>query len=132
VSKPEKPELVEKATLQEPPQARLNVNSDNSLLAIAVSPEGNGGAGVVQANSGTSASAAVLPRETVRLMDLGDPKHPKTLKTFTGVTSLLPDDSRKLIYIVNNEGLWVVRHRQVSPMPMCSSQDALIQDPNCQ
>ncbi len=44
VSKPEKPVLVEKATLREPPQARLDVNSDNALLAIAVSPEGNGGA----------------------------------------------------------------------------------------
>jgi hypothetical protein len=74
----------------------------------------------------------VLPTETVRLVDLSDPKHPKTLKTFTGVTSMLPDDSRKLIYIVNSEGLWLVRHRQSRPMPMCTSADSLIQDPNCQ
>ena len=132
VSKPEKPVLLEKATLREPPQARLDVNSDNTLLAIAVSPEGNEGASEVQAKAGASAPAALLPTETVRLMDLSDPKHPKTLKTFTGVTSMLPDDNRKLIYIVNNEGLWLVRHRQSRPMPMCSSADALIQDPNCQ
>jgi hypothetical protein len=132
VSKPEKPVLVERAALAEPAQARVDVNSENSLLAIAVSPEGSGGASEVQAKSGASAPAVTLPTETVRLMDLSDPKHPRTLKTFTGVTSMLPDDSRKLIYIVNNEGLWLVRHHQSRPMPLCSSADSLIQDPNCQ
>jgi hypothetical protein len=132
VTKPEKPVLVERATLTETPQAHVDVNPANSLLAIAVSPEGNAGASEVQAKSEAGAATVALPTETVRLMDLSDPKHPKTLKTFTGVTSMLPDDSRKLIYIVNSEGLWLVRHHQSRPMPMCSSADSLIQDPNCQ
>lgn len=131
VTKPEKPVLVEKATLTDAPQEHVDINSDNPLLAIAVAPEGIGGASEVPARS-EAGTSVVLPTETVRLVDLSDPKHPKTLKTFTGVTSMLPDDSRKLIFIVNSEGLWLVRHRQSRPMPMCSSADSLIQDPNCQ
>jgi len=132
VSKPEKPVLMEKATLTEAPQARVDVNPANPTLAIAVAPEGQEAATVVQTKSGETAPAVVLPTETIKLLDLSVPKHPRTLKTFTGVTSMLPDDNRKLIYIVNNEGLWIVRHQQSRPMPLCTTEDALIQDPNCQ
>jgi hypothetical protein len=132
VSKPDKPVLLEKATLTEAPLARVDVNPANPTLAIAVAPEEKGGTTAAQTNSGEAAPAVVLPTETVRLVDLSDPKHPKTLKTFTGVTSMLPDDARRLIYIVNHEGLWVVRHQQSHPMPLCTTEDALIQAPNCQ
>lgn len=132
VSRMDKPVLVERSELTEPPQARVDVDPTSPILAIAVVPERNANARVVQAKSPSNATEAVLPTETVRLMDLSDPTHPKTLKTFTGVTSMLPDESRKLIYLVNGEGLWIVRHRQTRPMPMCSSEDALVQLPDCQ
>jgi len=132
VTRADKPVLVEKATLQAASRSTTHVNATNSGLAIAVSPEGTAGATPAPASAGTPAPSVPLPTETVRLLDLSDPTHPKTLKTFAGVTSMLPDDSRKLIYIVNSEGLWIVRHQQVRPMPMCNSEDALIQDPNCQ
>lgn len=52
------------------------------------------------------------PTETVRILDLSDPRNPKTLETFTKVTSLLPDGGHGLIYLTNNEGLWILRHNR--------------------
>jgi len=132
VSEMDKPVLLARAALSEPPQASVDVDQANPRLAIAVTPEKNSRARVVEAKSEAGTSATILPTETVRLIDLSDPKHPKTLKTFTGVTSMLPDDSRKAIYIVNDEGLWILRHDQSRPMPLCTSEDALVQLPDCQ
>jgi hypothetical protein len=132
VTKPEKPILVEKAAMAEAPHSHVDVNPSEPLLAISVTPEDSSAAKPGTTGAGGNASAAALPTETVKLLNLSDPKHPKTLKTFTGVTSYFPDDSRRLIYIVNQEGLWIVSHRQTQPMPFCTSADALTQEPNCQ
>jgi hypothetical protein len=61
------------------------------------------------------------PTQTVRLVDLSDPKNAHTVKTFTGVTSVYSDDGRKLIYITNNEGLWIVKHYEAQRLPLCTS-----------
>jgi hypothetical protein len=45
-------------------------------------------------------------------MDLSDPGNPKIACRFEGVSGYLVDESKSLIYIVNSEGLWVVRHRE--------------------
>jgi len=131
VTSPEKPVLLERAAMQGP--ASTNVDPANPSLAIAVAQENQGRAVEVRTSEkGQPAAGAGLPTETIRLMDLSNPKHPRVLKTFAGVTSFLPDDSRKLIYIVNQDGLTIVRHRQTRPMPLCMSADALTQEPNCQ
>ena len=52
------------------------------------------------------------------MLDLSDPHNPKTLQEFEGVTSVLPDGGHGLIYLTNNEGLWVLRYSQRSH---CSS-----------
>jgi hypothetical protein len=132
VTKPNKPVIVERAALPEPARARVDVNSAEPLLAISVTPEVNAEARLASTKSGNDASQINLPTETVSLVDLTNPKNPKIIKTFKGVTSYLPDDSRKLIYVVNPEGLWVVHHQQSQPMRFCTSEDALMQEPNCQ
>ena len=132
VTKPHKPVLVDRATLTDVPHERVEVNSLNPSLAITVAPEDRPGMTPIKGTSGGDPPALTLPTETVRLVDLTNPKQPKTLKTFSGVTSFLPDDSRRLIYIVNQEGLWIISHRQTRPMPFCTSADALTQEPNCQ
>lgn len=132
VTKPEKPVLVDKAALSEPPRVSVDVDSNSPALAIAVAPENHTALTPAKADSSAGPQPVVLPTETVKLLDLSDPRHPKTLKSFSGVTSFLPDDSRRLIYIVNQEGLWIVSHRQSRPMPLCTSEDALMQEPNCQ
>jgi len=130
VSKPEKPILLERATLEQTPGGEMEVAKPESSLAVAVTPEAEGAATGKPAAG--AAPAVVLPKETVRFIDLSDPKHPKTLKTFAGVTSMLPDDARHMIYLVNAEGLWVISHREVQAMPYCTSTAALMNAPNCQ
>ena len=130
VSKPEKPVLLERATLEQAPGAEMEVARPESSLAVAVTPEAEGP--TPDKTAAGPAPAVVLPKETVRFIDLSDPKHPKTLKTFTGVTSILPDDARHLLYLVNAEGLWVVSHRETQAMPYCTSTAALMNAPNCQ
>jgi hypothetical protein len=132
VTKPEKPALLDVATLQGPSPERMDVSAANPSLGIAVTPEEHAVPPGAQTNAAPSAAPITLPTETIKILDLNDPAHPKVLLTFAGVTSMLPDDNRKLIYIVNNEGLWIVRHRQSRPMPFCTSEDAIIQHPNCQ
>ena len=125
VSKPQKPVLVERATMAEASHAQV-VDTTNPSLAISVTAEN------AQGTSTAPVQAVSLPTETLKLLDLSDPKHPKVIKSFSGVTSFLPDDTRKLIYIQNADGLTNIHHPQVQPMPLSTSEDALTQQPNCQ
>jgi hypothetical protein len=79
-------------------QGNLQIVSPD--VAIAVAPEKTS-ATVTSSNHAT---------ETVRMLDMSDPRNPKTLETFNNVTSLLPDSHRGLIFLTNNEGLWVLRY----------------------
>jgi len=132
VTRPNKPVIVERATMSEPAHVSVDAAPNNPALVIAVAPDVPPALTRVTADPGAGSQAVVLPTETVRFVDLSEPNHPKTIKSFSGVTSFLPDDSRRLVYIVNREGLWIVSHRQSQPMPLCTSEDALTQDPNCQ
>ena len=51
------------------------------------------------------------------VLDLSEPKNPKPLQTFDGVTRVLADDGRHLIYIANGEGLWILRRIKDSLLP---------------
>jgi hypothetical protein len=48
----------------------------------------------------------------IGVMDLSDPAHPKIACRFADVSGYLSDASKSLIYIVNSEGLWIVRHHE--------------------
>ncbi len=101
VTKPEDPSLVKRTAA-----ARAATAGDLQMLspevAIAEAPE---------ARTPTLASTK-HPSSTVRVLDLTDPKNPKTLQEFDGVTSVLPDGGHGLIYLTNNEGLWILRYRR--------------------
>ena len=76
------------------------------------------GAGLALAAAPDGASGAVgggSPTQSLSLLDLSDPANPRTLQSFSGVTSVLADDARNLIYITNSEGLWILRHKQEQP-----------------
>jgi hypothetical protein len=55
-----------------------------------------------------------LQPKTVRLFDLSDPAKPRVALQYEHVSSYVLDASRSLIYLVNDEGLWIIRH--VEPM----------------
>lgn len=102
VTDPEKPQIVERVK----PGGKLT--DVGAGLAIAVSSD--------QSGEGT------VPTQTVKLMDMSDPKNPHTVKTFTGVTSMFSEDGRHLIYLTNSEGLWVVKHSMRRRLPLCTSE----------
>ncbi len=99
VSKPDKPNLL-KRTAESSQATAGNLEMVSPDVAIAVAPE-------KKPNTLTSSNH---PSETVRVLDLSDPHNPKTLQEFEGVTSVLPDGGHGLIYLTNNEGLWVLRY----------------------
>jgi hypothetical protein len=99
VSKPERPNLLKRSA--ESNQATSgNLEMISPDVAIAEAPE---------RTPGTLTSNA-HPTETVRVLDLTDARNPKTLETFNKVSSILPDGGHGIIYLTNNEGLWILRY----------------------
>jgi hypothetical protein len=65
-------------------------------------------------NDQSPAAEAPHQSKTVRLFDLSDPAKPRVALQFEHVSAYVLDASRSLIYLINDEGLWIVRH--VEPM----------------
>jgi len=93
--------------------------------------------GVALAETTDSAKAEAASRGvTLKVLDLSDPANPRTVLSFSGVTSTLADPARNLVYITNNEGLWIVNHQPeqaIYPQPRaCLSEDASNDVASCQ
>ncbi|MGA9964477.1 MAG: hypothetical protein WBQ10_04670 [Terriglobales bacterium] len=99
VSKPDKPTLL-KRTAEASLATSGNLEMVSPDVGIAETPD----------KKPTTITSSNHSTETVRVLDLSDPHNPKTLQEFTGVTSLLPDGGHGLIYLTNNEGLWILRY----------------------
>lgn len=115
VTDPTKPSVVDRVA------SRGTMESIGHGLALTVAPE-----------KGTPSQPRTVSAQAVNVMDLSDPMHPRSIRAFHGVTSILSDDARKLIFITNNEGLWVLRHNQTYHLPLCTSEDEISPEPECQ
>src|ERR1700733_3066062 len=86
--------------------------------------------------SDTATPETVSSTETLKVLDLSDPANPRTILTFSGVTSTLADAARSLVYITNSEGLWILKHQPEQEMSLqthaCSSEDASNDVASCQ
>lgn len=127
VTKPEKPSLL-KRTAESNQATSGDLAMVSPEVAIAEAPE----------KTPTTLTSSNHPTETVRVLDLSDPRNPKTLETFTKVTSLLPDGGHGLIYLTNNEGLWILRYNHPSLLepakkkPPCdSNSEIMAMPPDC-
>jgi len=127
VTKPEKPALL-KRTSESNQSTAGNLRMVSPDVAIAEAPE----------RTPATLTSSSHPTETVRVLDLSDPRNPKTLETFNKVTSLLPDGGHGLIYLTNNEGLWILRYNRPPPLeparkkPPCDSESAIMaMPPDC-
>jgi len=73
--------------------------------------------------------------QRVNVLDVTDLQHPQVLQTFSGVTSILPDVARNLIFIANGDGLWIVQHRvgqgAYAMRHPCTSEAAEMPEANC-
>jgi hypothetical protein len=103
VTKPSQPSVIQRvAWPNEASTGKLQMVGAG--LALAAAPDGA---------SGTVRGG--YPTQSLSVLDLSDPANPRTLQSFSGVTSVLADDARNLIYITNSEGLWILRHKQEQP-----------------
>jgi len=125
VTKPERPKVVNQVPLE-------NVTMLGSGLAISEtlthSPSVGTSSAPGKADDPPGSDAAP---ESVRVLDVSDPAHPRTVESFEGVTSILQDSARNLVYVANGDGVWIVSHQQVSRRHDCSSSDATSSMPNC-
>ena len=127
VTRPEKPSLLKR--LAESDQATAgNLQMVSPDVAIAEAPEKNP----------TTLTSNNRLTETVRLLDLSDPKNPEILETFNKVTSVLADGRHGLIYLTNDEGLWVLRYNRppvlepAKKKPPCDSESEIMaMPPDC-
>ncbi len=127
VTQPEKPSLL-KRTAESNQSTAGNLQMVAPDVAIAEAPE----------KTPTTLTSSNRPTETVRVLDLSDPRNPKTLETFYNVTSLLPDGGHDLIYLTNNEGLWILRYSRrlrlepARKKPPCDSESEIMaMPPDC-
>ena len=74
---------------------------ENSRLEVEV-----GHAALFAETQGTSVRPA---SRMITLVNLADPANPKTVRQFANVTFMTADRTRKLIYLANPDGLWVLQ-----------------------
>ena len=79
--------------------------------------------------SATAAADATL--EPVHVVDADDPGNLRTPQTSDGPTSILRDPARSLIYVLDDDGVWILSHNQHQRRHECSSSDAISPSPNC-
>lgn len=128
VTKPERPSLL-KRSAESNQSTSGNLQMVSPDVAIAEAPE----------RTPSTLTSNNRPTETVRVLDLSDPRNPKTLDTFNKVTSLLPDGGHSLIYLTNNDGLWILRYNHPALLepskkkPPCDSESAIMaMPPDCE
>jgi hypothetical protein len=124
VTKPETPNLLRR-TAESNPATAGNLQMVSPDVAIVEAPE----------KKPTTLTSSNHPTQTVRIVDMSDPRNPKTLQSFNGVTSLLPDGGHGLIYLTNDQGLWILRYNRppllqpAKNKPPCDSNAAIMAMP---
>ncbi len=85
----------------------------NSLPFPADAPSGN-----LIAVAGMSGLAVDRPAPSkpaspvvVRIMNFTDPSHPTVAREFQGVTAITTDNHRRLIFLADSQGIWILRER---------------------
>src|SRR5271156_4587027 len=128
VSSPDRPSLL-KRTAESNQSTSGNLQMVSPDVAIAEAPE----------RTPATLTSNNHPTETVRVLDLTDPRNPKTLETFNKVTSILSDGRHGLIYLTNDEGLWILRYNRPALLepakkkPPCDSEAPIMaMPPDCE
>jgi hypothetical protein len=128
VTKPEFPSFVK----------RQEASKDSTAGDLQLMDEKLGLSATPDNASKTAIRSVPTTTETVRILDLSDPANPTTLQTFKNVTSMLADGGRGIIYLTNDEGLWVLKHNRQRLAPEtkkkpCDSYTAIqAMPPDCE
>jgi hypothetical protein len=97
----------------------------------------SGGLALAEGADSDSVAAELAPStRTVKVLDLSDPTNPRTVLSFSRVTSTLEDEARDLVYITNDQGLWILRNNQAlaaaAKRHACTSDDSYNDVASCQ
>jgi len=123
VSKPKKPKLVTNVPQQE-------IAALGSGLAITEEAQTHSDRSYALTGEGSRGGGSTP--QSVKVFDVSDPAHPRIAQTFNGVTSIVTDNARGLVYLANSDGIWVLSHKQYLRRHLCSSSDAISSaEPNC-
>jgi len=122
VTKPDQPNVIKRlAWPNEASTGRLQMVTGG--LALAEAPD-------------TATVKTASRTATLKVLDLSDPTNPRTILSFSAVTSTLADDARNLVYITNSDGLWILKHQPeqttYSEPRGCLSEDAFNEFASCQ
>jgi hypothetical protein len=98
VTNAKKARVIETTVVPDPTAAGELRPFDDTRAMILSTPEGPATSQAVGADS-----------KAVTILDVDDPANPAVARKFTGVTSLVTDGDRGLIYIANAEGLWILK-----------------------
>ncbi len=81
----------------------------------------------------SAAAAGNASTQSLNVLDFRDPSNPQTIQGFAGVTGVLVDEARSLMYITNAEGLWILKYQQEQPEanPFGCPSEGTSTDPNC-
>jgi hypothetical protein len=140
VTQPEHPSVVKNVTIADK-SGNEKLEMVGNGLALAETPDSSSAGGTLHelslAKSQPGSGAAAPRTESIRVLDLSDPKNPRTLQTFDGVTNVLAEDDRNLIYITNGEGLWILQHNpnresRKRSLPPCDSESVFSPIVDCQ
>lgn len=84
-------------------QLHLPKEPGDSTLAVLV--------GDVALMTGTDTRSPETRISSVSVVNFADPDHPVTVRKFKNVSALRTDEGRGLIYVVNQDGLWILREK---------------------
>jgi hypothetical protein len=130
VTKPNKPAMTKRSVFPNTAaEGKLQVFRDG--FAIAETPETHAAPAQEPVPAKVQPAADAARPQSVRVLDLSDPANPRTLKTFEGVTSVVPDNGRNLIYLTNSEGLWILRHKRPPAHQICDSESGFSPIADC-
>lgn len=124
ITEPERPKVVNRVPLE-------NLTMVSFGLAIFEMPQNSATVATSLATENAEGPHRSGVLESIRVLDVSDPAHPRNVQNFDGVTSILQDSSQNLLYVANEEGVWIVSHQQVLSRHKCSSSDAISPLPNC-
>jgi hypothetical protein len=96
------------------PSIVSNLGQSGSILTAA------GDAALV---SSEAAQTPVQASKTISIVSFADPAHPRTVKQFAHVTSTASDERRGLVFVANDEGLWIL-HRNPAEDPQVQADYA--------
>jgi hypothetical protein len=94
-----------------------NASGDSNLTMVS------GTAALVSSTPGALVQA---PQQTIRIMDFSDPKNPKVAREFAGVTAVMRDEHRGLVFIANGEGVWILQQRLATDPEVMKAYDDYI------